>query len=113
MTEEENKIQIINNFILYCRGFEERKYTDKELFTAIEDISILIQNQQSEIERKEHEYRDLELKYNQNLKFLKHFREELQKQDKMIDLMAKAWKQDDSRTVEEIKQYFEKQVEKE
>lgn len=135
MTEEEKKqIRIINNFVLYCRGFEEKKYTDSELFLAIENVSDLIQNQQSEIERKEHEYRDLELKYNQNLKFLKHFREELQKQDKMIDLMANNIASSDSdlcQYIDEtirckyyagenkklcddcIKQYFEKQVESE
>lgn len=32
--------------------------------------------------------------------------------DKMIDLIIKTWKQDDVRTVEEIKQYFAKQMRK-
>ena len=35
------------------------------------------------------------------------------KADKQIDLMARAFKQDDVRTVEEIKQYFAGLVEKE
>lgn len=38
---------------------------------------------------------------------------ELEKKDKVIDLMAKAWKQDDTRTVEEIIKYFERKVEEE
>lgn len=54
MTEEKNKqIQIINNFIMYCRGFEEKKYTDKELFTAIENVGELIQKQQTENKKKD------------------------------------------------------------
>ena len=38
---------------------------------------------------------------------------ELQKKDKIIDELAKAFKQDDARSVEEIKQYFERKVEDE
>lgn len=38
---------------------------------------------------------------------------ELQQKDKQIDLMARAFKQDDVRSVEEIKQYFERKVEDE
>ena len=33
------------------------------------------------------------------------------KANKMVDEMAKVWKQDDYRSIEEIKQYFEKKVE--
>lgn len=35
----------------------------------------------------------------------------LEKKNKIIDEMARSWKQDDIRSVEEIKQYFEKKVE--
>lgn len=38
---------------------------------------------------------------------------ELEKKDKIIDELAKAFKQDDARSVEEIKQYFERKVEDE
>lgn len=34
---------------------------------------------------------------------------ELEKKDRQIDLMARAFKQDDVRSIEEIKQYFEKE----
>lgn len=37
----------------------------------------------------------------------------IENKDKQIDLMARAFKQDDVRTVEEIKQYFADLVEKE
>ena len=39
--------------------------------------------------------------------------EELKKKDKIIDELAKAFKQDDVRSVQEIKQYFERKVENE
>ena len=38
---------------------------------------------------------------------------EIEKKDKIIDELAKAFKQDDVRSVEEIKQYFERKVEDE
>ena len=38
---------------------------------------------------------------------------EIKEKDKQIDLMARAFKQDDVRSVEEIKQYFERKVEDE
>ena len=38
---------------------------------------------------------------------------ELRQKDKQIDLMARAFKQDDVRSVEEIKEYFEKQAKEE
>lgn len=44
------------------------------------------------------------------LALIKEQQEELDKKDKQIDLMARAFKQDDVRTVEEIKQYFENKV---
>ena len=47
------------------------------------------------------------------LSLIKEQQEEIEKKDKQIDLMARAFKQDDVRTVEEIKQYFAGLVEKE
>ena len=38
---------------------------------------------------------------------------ELKKKDKIIDELAKAFKQDDVRSVEEIKQFYERKVENE
>ena len=45
------------------------------------------------------------------LNMLKEKNEEIEKKDKIIDLMARAFKQDDVRSVEEIKQYFERKSE--
>ena len=44
------------------------------------------------------------------LSLIKEQQEEMDKKDKQIDLMARAFKQDVVRTVEEIKQYFEREV---
>ena len=43
------------------------------------------------------------------LNLIQEKEEELKKKDKIIDELAKAFKQDDVRSVEEIKKYFEKQ----
>ena len=48
----------------------------------------------------------------QSHKDILEYAKEIEKKDRQIDLMAKAFKQDDVRTVEEIKQYFEKLVER-
>lgn len=47
---------------------------------------------------------------NKNLEIILNL---IQKQEKVIDEMAKAWKQDDIRSIEEIKQYFYRKVENE
>ena len=47
------------------------------------------------------------------LNLIKKQENELKKKDKIIDELAKAFKQDDIRSVEEIKQYFERKVEDE
>lgn len=44
------------------------------------------------------------------LNLIKKQENELKKKDKIIDELAKAFKQDDVRSVEEIKQYFERKV---
>ena len=43
---------------------------------------------------------------------VKELEEQLEKADKQIDLMARAFRQDDVRSVEEIKQYFENKAKK-
>lgn len=58
-----------------------------EDYAVLINILNLIENQKAEIEKKDAEYSDLKLKYEQNLRMCKHFREELNKQDKMIDLI--------------------------
>ena len=65
----------------------------------LDTVLALIKEQQEEIEK----YKTL---YDRALS-------DVVKADKQIDLMARAFKQDDVRTVEEIKQYFADLVEKE
>ena len=65
----------------------------------LDTVLYLIKEQQEEIEK----YKTL---YDRALS-------DVVKADKQIDLMARAFKQDDVRTVEEIKQYFAGLVEKE
>ena len=47
------------------------------------------------------------------LNLIQEKEEELKKKDKIIDELAKAFKQDDVRSVEEIKQFYERKVENE
>ena len=47
------------------------------------------------------------------LNLIKKQENELKKKDKIIDELAKAFKQDDARSVEEIKQFYERKVENE
>ena len=45
------------------------------------------------------------------LQYIEQLEQENNKLNKIIDEMAKAWKQDDYRSIEIIKRYFEKKVE--
>ena len=47
------------------------------------------------------------------LNLIQEKEEELKKKDKIIDELAKAFKQDDVRSVEEIKQFYERKVKNE
>ena len=66
---------------------------------AIEMILSLIKEQQIYIKK----YNDTTEEMNRDIRKLIS---EIEKKDKQKDLMARAFKQDDARTVEEIKQYF-------
>ena len=70
---EEEAMKIIKDYKYY--GLVEEIDEDWKLKQALE---IILNN-----------YDSLKLMYEQNLKFLKHFRTELNKQDKIIDEMAK------------------------
>ena len=122
MTEEENKA---------IENFEKRliieKYT-KNIGTPvyikdIETILNLMQKLQKENEKLKSKNQDLLKKLRNRVKEVKklnkyslykiefaNLNKQIREKDKIIDLMAKSWKQDDTRTVEKIKQYFEKQA---
>ena len=101
------------------------KNTIPKLSQAIDTVLSLIKEQQEEIVKlkvnlakscadRTLDRETLKNQENENLEALhRAYNEELDKKDKQIDLMARAFKQDDVRTVEEIKQYFAGLVEKE
>lgn len=140
----EKDIEVLKNLIDYYNSdeFDEYEALSYSEINALEHLIQAYKEQQAELEKREHEHRDLELKYEQNLKFLKHFRKELNKKDKIIDKMSKTigivmtdikvvksqfekeycdfinsneeccWKTDSDCT-DCIKQYFERKVEDE
>ena len=71
----------------------------KELQQAIETVLNLIQEQEKEIEK----YKKLYQKALNDAVVTAH---DNMHKDKIIDELAKAFKQDDARSVEEIKQFF-------
>ena len=82
--------------------------------TNINNLDILFQyiNQlefQIEAKEKEHKY-DVNMIDGVKGEAVK-LHKEIRKLNKIIDEILKAWKQDDYRSIEEIKQYFEKKVE--
>lgn len=100
-----------------CGGFKMGKiYKLTELNSALKHLIQVYKEQQAELEKKEHKYRDLELKYEQNLEFSKLFRKELNKKDKIINEMANnflMFRADtiSPTTIEGVKQFFERMVE--
>ena len=122
MTEEENKaIENIEKRLII------EKYT-KNIGTPvyikdIETILNLMQKLQKENEKLKSKNQDLLKKLRNRVKEVKklnkyslykiefaNLNKQIREKDKIIDLMAKSWKQDDTRTVEKIKQYFKKQT---
>ena len=97
--EEEQTILYLKDCITKHNLFDE----DFALYN-IEILINLITKLQKE-NKNEIRARDLLAQLNETLK------KEIKEKDKQIDLMAKAFKQDDVRSVQEIKQYFERKVE--
>ena len=96
-------------------GIRDNTWTTKYIMSSdskkADTVLSLVKEQQAEIERLK---TDNSNAWQLNAKMsTRHLNDifKLQKKDKQIDLMAKAFKQDDARTVEEIKQYFERRVE--
>ena len=116
--EQEEAIEMLEKFITEHKLFNI-KHTDG-LEDNIETVLNMLKEKDSEIERLEQTLtRNIarnvtasmkeSAKSKEDLEMLnKGWQIELEKKDKQIDLMAKAFKQDDVRTVEEIKQYFER-----
>lgn len=91
----------------YCvLGYNQKYCFGKSEVEAIETVLSLIQEQEKEIEAS----RQITTEMNNDVKKLII---ECKKKNKIIDLMAKAFKQDDVRSVEEIKQFYERKIEDE
>lgn len=123
MTEEEKKaieilkeldvIDFFNEYSEYADFKEQRLYVD-----SIEIVLNLIQKQKEkiiEVNKKRCSQSNLrrlnERKMRKYRTENKKLKAELEKKDKIIYLMARAWKQDDERSVEEIIQYFKQKAE--
>lgn len=99
MTTEQQ--EAIESLVEFNNKFDCGKYRK-----AIETVLNLLQKQEKEIEK----YKKLYQKALDDAVVTAH--DNMQK-DKIIDELAKAFKQDDARSVEGIKQYFERKVENE
>lgn len=114
----EKDIEILESLIDYYNSdeFDEYEALSYNEINALEHLIQVYKEQQAELEKKEHKYRDLELKYEQNLEFSKLFRKELNKKDKIINEMANnflMFRTDtiSPTTIEGVKQFFERMVE--
>ena len=96
--EEEQTILYLKDCITKHNLFDE----DFALYN-IEILINLITKLQKE-NKNEIRARDLLAQLNETLK------KGIEEKDKQIDLMARAFKQDDVRSIEEIKEYFKNQV---
>lgn len=89
----------------YCvLGYNQKYCFGKSEVEAIETVLSLIQKQEKEIEK----YKKL---YQKALDYAVVTAHDNMQKDNIIDELAKAFKQDDVRSVEEIKRFFERKVE--
>ena len=124
MSEEEKKaIEFMKFYKEYCLKIELENMKNYKTVNDGEFVSTNIETILNLIEKQEAIIKDLTLKNTQRIidkvevEVLDEFREEnkklkaeLDKKDRIIYEIAKAFKQDDVRSVEEIKEYFEKKV---
>ena len=96
-TEQKEAIEYLEESVLIYKN------TLPKISEAIETVLSLIQKQEKEIEK----YKKLYQKALDDAVVTAH--DNMQK-DKIIDELAKAFKQDDARIVQEIKQYFERRA---
>ena len=105
-TEQKEAVETMQHWIEYAKQNKDKINKVDELIGIQETVLSLIQEQEIEIEAS----RQITTEMNNDVKKLII---ECKKKNKIIDLMARAFKQDDARSVEEIKQYFERKVEDE
>ena len=105
-TEQKEAVETMQHWIEYAKQNKDKINKVDELIGIQETVLSLIQEQEIEIEAS----RQITTEMNNDVKKLII---ECKKKNKIIDLMARAVKQYDARSVEEIKQYFERKVEDE
>ena len=127
MTKEQEVFEKVNRIRI---DFFDRKYKDvhtddelEEKYEALGDILNMLKEKDKEIEElKQALARNIAKNFTSSMKESEKSKEdlemlnrgwqiELKRKDKIIDLIARAFKQDDVRSVEEIKKYFERKSE--
>lgn len=127
MTKEQEVFEKVNRIRI---DFFDSKYKDvhtddelEEKYEALGDVLNMLKEKDKEIEElKQALARNIAKNFTSSMKesakskedlemLNKGWQIELEKKDKQIDLMARAFKQDDVRSVEEIKKYFERKSE--
>ena len=115
--KQEESIEYLNESILIYKN------TIPKISQAIETVLNMIKEKDSEIERLEQTLaKNIAKNFTSSMKESEKSKEdlemlnrgwqiELKRKDKIIDLIARAFKQDDVRSVEEIKKYFERKSE--
>lgn len=111
-TEQKEAVETMQHWIEYEKTHKDKINKADELIGIQETVLNLIQEQDNEINKY------LEIITNKVIEtakddLLTEKNIELEKKDKIIDELAKAFKQDDVRSVEEIKQFYERKVENE
>ena len=105
-TEQKEAVETMQHWIEYAKQNKDKINKVDELIGIQETVLNLIQEQEIEIEAS----RQITTEINNDVKKLIT---ECKNKNRIIDLIAKAFKQDDARSVEEIKQFYERKVENE
>lgn len=103
-TEQKEAIETMQHWIEYAKQNKDKINKVDELIGIQETVLNLIQEKDKEIEK----YKKLYQKALNDAVVTAH---DNMHKDKIIDELAKAFKQDDVRSVEEIKQFYERKVE--
>lgn len=115
MTKEQEAIKRLNRFktikILYGNTFAMHIEQLKTVQEDIETVLSMLKENSAEIEQKNTELAEKNVEIEKKDKRLNRQFKLLIKKDKIIYEMAKAFRQDDVRSVEEIIKYFERKSE--
>ena len=125
MTKEQEAIERCKSIVRVNKDFLKgnKQTINQEEIDCIETVLNMLKEKDKEIEElKQALARNIAKNFTSSMKESAKSKEdlemlnrgwqiELERKDKIIDLIARAFKQDDVRTVEEIKKYFERKSE--